>query len=77
MLLSIFDDFNVKPKDVIVIGDSVRDLETAVQAGALPVLVTTGKGLKTKAMLPRHPDLQKTTVFNNLLDSVNHLLTSR
>ena len=35
-----------------VIGDSVRDLEAAAAAGAMPVLVRTGNGARTEAQLP-------------------------
>ena len=35
-----------------MIGDSLRDLEAAAAAGALPVLVRTGDGAKTEAQLP-------------------------
>ena len=34
-------------KDVYAVGDSLRDLQAAVELGCLPVLVKTGKGEKT------------------------------
>ena len=37
---------------VPVIGDSLRDLEAAAAAGAMPVLVRTGNGARTEAQLP-------------------------
>jgi D-glycero-D-manno-heptose 1,7-bisphosphate phosphatase len=37
---------------VPVIGDSLRDLEAAAAAGAMPVLVRTGNGTRTEAQLP-------------------------
>jgi D-glycero-D-manno-heptose 1,7-bisphosphate phosphatase len=47
MLLEIAERFNVALADVPVIGDSLRDLQAASEAGARPVLVLTGKGAKT------------------------------
>lgn len=47
MLLEIAERFNVDLEDVPVVGDSLRDLQSAVTAGAQPVLVRTGKGEKT------------------------------
>lgn len=39
--------FNVELAGVPAIGDSLRDLQAAAAAGAKPMLVLTGKGLKT------------------------------
>jgi len=36
--------------DVPVVGDSLRDLQSAVALGAQPYLVLTGKGMKTQAV---------------------------
>ena len=57
---------------VPAIGDSYRDLEAAKAVGALPILVETGKGLRT---LARHPDLD-VPVFSNLYEAAQHLLQS-
>lgn len=59
-------------KDVPVIGDSLRDLLAAVVVGAKPILVRTGKGVKT-VMAGGLPF--DTPVFENLTEAVNHLLT--
>jgi D-glycero-D-manno-heptose 1,7-bisphosphate phosphatase len=47
MLLEIAERFNVALGGVPVIGDSLRDLQAASEAGARPVLVLTGKGEMT------------------------------
>lgn len=47
MLLEIADRFKLELAGVPVIGDSLRDLQSARAAGARPVLVLTGKGEKT------------------------------
>lgn len=43
--------FEVDLEDVVAIGDSMRDIEAALTAGATPVLVRTGNGRKTEKML--------------------------
>lgn len=47
MLLEIAERFNVALAGVPAIGDSLRDLQAASAAGALPILVLTGKGEQT------------------------------
>jgi D-glycero-D-manno-heptose 1,7-bisphosphate phosphatase len=48
MLLEVARRFNVSLKDSYMVGDSRKDVEAAVSAGARPVLVLTGKGRKTR-----------------------------
>ena len=43
--------YNTDLRGVPVVGDSLRDLEAAVSAGARPILVRTGNGRKTEAAL--------------------------
>jgi len=70
MLLEIAERFNVDLDDVPVVGDSLRDLQSAVAAGAQPVLVRTGKGGKTEA----DPELPPgTPVHDNLAAYVRAL----
>lgn len=47
MLLEIAERFDMALAGVPVIGDSLRDLQAAAEAGARPILVLTGKGEKT------------------------------
>lgn len=63
--------FNVSLKEVPCIGDSQRDLEAAVTAGGLPVLVLTGKGETTRreGKLPAG-----TLVFKNLAEAVKSMV---
>ena len=55
--------YNASLPGVPVVGDSLRDLESAAKVGAQPILVLTGKGIKTqtKGGLPQgtliYPDL--------------------
>lgn len=60
----LVEHYAVDAADVIVVGDSRRDLEAAVTAGARPVLVRTGNGTKTESTLDG--PLAKTPVFDSL-----------
>jgi D-glycero-D-manno-heptose 1,7-bisphosphate phosphatase len=71
MLLEIAERFNVDLNDVPVVGDSLRDLQSAVAAGALPVLVRTGKGGKTEA----DPELPPGTPIHDNLAAYVRALT--
>ena len=52
------------------IGDSYRDLQAAWSVGASPILVETGKGIRT---LARHPD-PSVPIFSNLYEATLYLL---
>ncbi len=66
LLLQAKELFNLASlKDVPFVGDSWRDIEAALAAGALPVLVKTGKGQKT-AQKHAH-ELMNIPQFDNLL----------
>lgn len=56
--------YNTGLRGVPVVGDSLRDLEAAVSAGARPILVRTGNGRKTEAALDKA--LGSTEVFDDL-----------
>lgn len=66
MMLDILRRFNAQASQVFVVGDSLRDLQAGVGAGCVPVLLKTGKGLKTLENdgdnLPEH-----TLIFDDLL----------
>jgi D-glycero-D-manno-heptose 1,7-bisphosphate phosphatase len=71
MVLEIAERFNVKLEGLPLIGDSLRDLEAIAAVGGQPMLVKTGKGVKTLAAgkLP-----ENTLVFNDLYDAAEHLI---
>lgn len=58
-------------QNVYVVGDSLRDIHAAQAAGAMPILVKTGKGMKT---LEQNPNLN-IPVFENLYGAVQFILT--
>ncbi len=70
MLLEVARRFNVALAEAYMVGDALRDLEAAAQAGARPVLVLTGKGLATRdaGRLPPH-----TAVYPDLAAFAQHL----
>jgi len=70
LLTSLSDKNDIQLDQTIVIGDSLRDLQAAIDVGATPILVLTGKGKKTRQ---QHPDLNVLT-FENLYDAVQHIL---
>ena len=52
MLEQLARHFDTSLDGVPVVGDSLRDLEAAAAVGARPILVRSGKGLRTEAALP-------------------------
>lgn len=72
MYLDIARRFNLKLEQVVVIGDSLRDLQAAVEVGAQPVLVKTGKGERTLAKGGLPAD---TPVFADLAEAADQLIS--
>jgi D-glycero-D-manno-heptose 1,7-bisphosphate phosphatase len=63
MFFAISERFNTALDRVPAVGDGLRDLQAAAAVGAQPILVLTGKGVKTRAAggLP-----EGTTVYPDL-----------
>lgn len=57
--------------NIIVVGDSLRDLQAAQTVNAQPHLVRTGKGVRT---ISKGDGLKDIPVYNDLADFVNQLL---
>ena len=73
LLLKAFRDFQVEPKDAVLIGDALRDLEAAYEVSCPRILVRTGKGEETlEKGLPN--EILPVTIFNDLFEAVQHLL---
>lgn len=62
-------DNHVSLNGMAVVGDSLRDLQSAQAVGASPMLVKTGKGKKT---LDQNPNLN-IPVFENLYDAAKFI----
>jgi len=73
MLLAIGQRFNVPLKDVILIGDSVSDINAAKNAHAKAMLVRTGKGVKAEKILLSE-NKSSVPVYDNLASAVTALL---
>ena len=68
----IAEHFDTSLDSVPIVGDSLRDLEAAVAAGAKPVLVRTGNGVNTETLL--HGKLEAVPVFDDLAAFVRSLV---
>lgn len=70
-LLQLFSqEKNVQLKNIFFIGDSLSDIKAAQAVAAQPLLVKTGKGLKT---LSENPHLN-VPIFENLYDATKFIL---
>ena len=80
MLLEISDRLNIGLSGVPVVGDSLRDLEAAEAAGAIPVLVKTGRGRLTQEKLSKGElshTLGQTPVYADLAAFTDAVLDGR
>ncbi len=71
MLMQIAKEFNVKPTDTLFVGDKYTDIQAARLAGSQPVLVKSGKGIRT---LEKHAPLDGVPVYDNLSHFVREFL---
>jgi D-glycero-D-manno-heptose 1,7-bisphosphate phosphatase len=71
LLLDIANRLHIKLESVPVIGDSINDIQAAQAAGALPMLVKTGKGFGTVSLPELDPAVP---VFDDLYSAVESLL---
>lgn len=77
LLEQIAEHFATNLEDVPVIGDSLRDLESAIAVGARPILVRTGKGersLMNLAAASVDTRLKTVPVYQDLAETVEALL---
>jgi D-glycero-D-manno-heptose 1,7-bisphosphate phosphatase len=80
MLLEIRDRLGIGLSGVPVVGDSLRDLEAAAAAGAMPVMVKTGRGRLTQEKLSQGElshTLGQTPVYPDLAAFTDALLDGR
>ncbi len=71
MLLQICKQFDIKPDETLFVGDTLTDVQAARMAGCRPVLVKTGKGLRT---LDKHGPLDGVKVYESLSHFVRDFL---
>ena len=73
MILDILDRFQAEASETYLVGDSLRDLQAITHVGGKPILVKTGKGMKTlekeRENLP-----ENIQIFDNLLAFAKYLI---
>ncbi len=74
LLKQILQKYKADVSHLPVIGDSLRDLKSALAVGAQPILVKTGKGERTIAKLAQEPGLKNVPIFTDLNEAVTYLL---
>ncbi len=67
-------EFDTSACGVPVVGDSLRDLQSAQQKGSDPLLVLTGKGQKTLAQLENELNLQQVPHFADLIEASAYII---
>ena len=72
MLHSVMERLDVELTGVPLVGDSLRDVQSAMVVGAAPVLVRTGHGART---LEQNRHLENVQVFDDLAGFVDDLLS--
>jgi len=71
MLNNLMARLDIELGGVPLVGDSLRDLQTAMVVGATPVLVKTGHGTRT---LEQNKHLDGVEVFEDLAEFTNYLI---
>lgn len=74
LLYTISERLGIELSNVVMVGDSLRDMQAALAAAATPVIVRTGKGQKT---LDNHKGLEHIPAFDNLASYVDDLLAPK
>lgn len=74
MYIDISKRFHYPLQDIPVIGDSLRDLQSAAAVNAQPYLVKTGKGEKTVSLL-EESGLGNIPIFDNLAHAADYLIS--
>jgi D-glycero-D-manno-heptose 1,7-bisphosphate phosphatase len=77
MLHKIIKDYDVTPSDVTMIGDSMKDIEAASLVGMEPLLVCTGKGMKTKSQLVSNDKFKSIPIFADLAEAVAWIVAGK
>lgn len=74
MLYTLSERLDLDLTKVSVVGDSLKDVQAAMAAAALPILVKTGKGTQT---LETNKGLEHIPTYENLAAYVDVLLTPK
>ena len=72
LLLAVADKLGISPKDCLVIGDRLSDIQCAKNVGAEGILVLTGYGESEKSsVLKVYPNIQILARFDDILKILN------
>lgn len=74
LLRQIEAEFNCKLSGVSFVGDSLSDVESALAFGCVPLLVRTGRGIKTEQLL-KDLHIEDVSVYDNLACAVMQILS--
>lgn len=74
MLYTLSERLNIDLTKVPVVGDSLKDVQAAMAAAAIPILVKTGQGTKT---LDTNKGLEHIPAYENLAAYVDELLAPK
>lgn len=74
MLYTISERLGVELANVVMVGDSLRDIQAAMAAAAMPIILRTGKGQKT---LDTHKGLEHIPAYDDLASYVDDLLAPK
>ena len=73
LLLQLAERLSVDLRGVPLVGDTLSDVQAASQVGAAPVMVRTGRGLRTLDEIDRVPEGVK--IYNNLAEFAEQQVT--
>jgi D-glycero-D-manno-heptose 1,7-bisphosphate phosphatase len=73
LFLDVADRFHVDLSKIYAVGDALRDIQAAMTAGARPILVKTGKGMRTLEGGQLPPDVP---VYENLAQAAQAIIQS-
>ena len=71
MIYTICERLDIDPAKIVLVGDSLRDMQAAMATAATPIIVRTGKGQKT---LDNNKGLEHIPAFDDLASYVDALL---
>ena len=73
LLRQFASEYQISLENIPFIGDSYRDIQAGLAAGARPFLVKTGKGRRT---LAAHPEIS-VPIFENLYDAAQFIISGQ
>jgi D-glycero-D-manno-heptose 1,7-bisphosphate phosphatase len=72
MFYEIQKKYGMRLEETYFVGDSLTDMQAAINAGCIPLLVMTGNGKKT---LEKYSDIHNVRHFENLAELVDKVFS--